>query len=164
MVRVAGVCRYGQAGTPTVTISTAFDKASRTYSITVKQKTPPTKDQADKVAVMIPVKMGLLGPSGQELSFTVTKGRHKQHSKTTAVLLAEDAESKFELSGVEEQPVPSLLRDFSAPVKMVVEGQTEDDLLFILANDTDDVNRFDPQHVHSRHVYTRHFYTRHIKA
>jgi aminopeptidase N len=134
-------CRYGQAGTPTVTVSTAFDKASKTYTITVKQHTPPTKDQSDKVPVMIPIKMGLLGSSGQELSFTVTKGRHKQRSPTMAVLLAEEAESKFELSGVEEEPVPSLLRDFSAPVKLIVDGQTEEHLIFLLANDTDDVNR-----------------------
>jgi aminopeptidase N len=90
---------------------------------------------------MIPVKIGLLGPSGQELAFSVTTGRHKQHAKESAVLLADKATSVFVLSGVSERPVPSLLRDFSAPVKMTVKGQTDEDLVFIMAHDTDQVNR-----------------------
>ena len=44
-------------------------------------------------------------------------------------------------SGVEVEPVPSLLRDFSAPVKMTVEGQTDEQLVFLFANDTDPFNR-----------------------
>ena len=124
-----------------MTVSTSYDKASQTLALTVKQRTPATKDQPEKAPVMIPVRMGLLGPSGAELPFTVTKGRHKRASDTEAVLIAEDETSTFELSGVAEQPVPSVLRDFSAPVTLTVEGQTEDDLVFILANDTDEINR-----------------------
>jgi aminopeptidase N len=122
-------------------VSTKHDPASKTYTITVTQRTPPTKDQAEKGPVLIPVTTGLLGRSGEELKFTVTKGRHKQRHDTEAVLLAEDATSVFELSGVAEAPVPSLLRDFSAPVNMTVEGQSDEDLVFIMANDTDKVNR-----------------------
>ena len=143
-------CRYGQAGTPEVSIKTAHDAAAQTYTITITQKTPATKEQTEKVPVLIPVSVGLLGPSGAELPFTVTTGRHKQRSETTAVLLAEDATSTFVLSGVRERPVPSLLRDFSAPVNMTVEGQTDADLVFIMANDTDPVNRCAPELVQRR--------------
>ena len=125
-------------------MATQHDPASQTYTVTVTQKTPPTKDQTEKVPLLIPVSIGLLGPDGAEIKFKVTAGRHKQRSDTTAVLLAEEEVSKFELSGVAERPVPSVLRDFSAPVNMTVEGQTDDELVFIMANDTDEVNRCAP--------------------
>ena len=135
-------CRYGQAGTPHITVTTEHDPAAKTYTITVKQRTPSTKDQPEKVPLLIPVGVGLLAPSGEEVQFTVTKGRHKQRSETHAVLLAEDETSVFELSGVSQAPVPSLLRNFSAPVNMTVEGQKDEDLVFIMKHDTDEVNRY----------------------
>ena len=122
-------------------ITTQHDPAAKSYTITVQQHTPPTKDQKEKAPVMIPIKMGLLGPDGAELPIRVTKGRHKQRGDTCAVLIAEDETATFELAGVAARPVPSLLRDFSAPVTMTVEGQTDEDLVFIMAHDTDEVNR-----------------------
>lgn len=133
---------YGQAGTPAITVATSYDPAAKTCTVTVKQATPPTKDQPDKVPVLIPITVGLLGPDGAELDFTVTSGRAKTRGKS-AVLLAENATDTFVLSGVSAKPTPSLLRDFSAPVNMTVEGQTEADLVFLLAHDTDPVNRWD---------------------
>lgn len=73
----------------------------------------------------------------------VTQGRHKARG-TTAVLLVENETDTFVLSGVASKPTPSLLRNFSAPVKMTVEGQTDEDLVFILANDSDAFNRCAP--------------------
>lgn len=71
------------------------------------------------------------------------QGRHKARG-TTAVLLVENETDMFVLSGVASKPTPSLLRNFSAPVKMTVEGQTDEDLVFILANDSDAFNRCVP--------------------
>jgi aminopeptidase N len=103
--------------------------------------TPPTKDQPEKVPLLIPVTVGLLGADGAPLAFAVAAGRAKQRSETEAVLLLEGAEEAFVLSGVAEAPTPSLLRNFSAPVNMTVEGQTDEDLSFLLAHDADPFNR-----------------------
>ena len=59
------------------------------------------------------------------------------------MLRVEKAEQEFVFEDVYAQPVPSLLRNFSAPVKMTVLGQTEADLAHILAFDTDPFNRWD---------------------
>lgn len=61
---------------------------------------------------------------------------------TTAVLEFDTAEASYVFEDVSEKPVPSILREFSAPVKLEVEGQTEDDLLFLFANDSDPFNRY----------------------
>ena len=134
--------RYGQAGTPKLTISTEYDAAAKTFTIKSKQVTEPTREQTEKVAVLIPIKVGLLGPDGAEMAFTVTDGKFARHGDDKSAVLLADADSNtFVLSGVDAKPVPSLLRDFSAPVKLDIEGQTEQDLTFIMANDTDAFNR-----------------------
>jgi len=62
---------------------------------------------------------------------------------TSTVLRVEQAEKEFVFEDVYAKPVPSLLRNFSAPVKMTVLGQTEEDLAHMLAHDTDPVNRWE---------------------
>jgi aminopeptidase N len=142
LVAQGGACRYGQAGTPELTVSTSYDAAAKTFTITTRQRTPPTPEQPDKIPVLIPIKVGLLGPDGAEMPFTVTTGQFARHEgNTSAVLMADAEHNMFVLSGVEAKPVPSLLRDFSAPVKMTVEDQSEDELVFMMANDTDAFNR-----------------------
>lgn len=139
---LSSVSRYGQAGTPSLSISTEYDSAAKTFTITSKQATAPTRDQPEKVPVLIPIKIGLLGQDGAELPFTVAEGKFSRHGDDkSAVLLADEETNKFVLSGVESKPVPSLLRDFSAPVKLEVVGQTQEDLTFIMAHDTDAFNR-----------------------
>lgn len=76
------------------------------------------------------------------MSFTVNDGKYARHGDDkSAVLLADADTNTFVLSGVDAKPVASLLRDFSAPVKLEIEGQAEDELTFIMANDTDSFNR-----------------------
>lgn len=135
---------YGQAGTPQLTVSTKYDASAQTYTITTQQSTPPTNGQPDKVPVLIPIGLGLLGPDGAELPFTVHEGKFARHGDDkSAVLLADEASNTFVLSGVTAQPVPSLLRNFSAPVTMTIDGQTDEDLTFLMAHDTDAFNKWD---------------------
>lgn len=136
---------YGQAGTPQLTVSTKYDASAQTYTITTQQSTPPTNGQPDKVPVLIPIGLGLLGPDGAELPFTVHEGKFARHGDDkSAVLLADEASNTFVLSGVTAQPVPSLLRNFSAPVTMTIDGQTDEDLTFLMAHDTDAFNKCAP--------------------
>ena len=130
---------YHQAGTPEVSIEDAYDPATKRYTLTIRQTTKPTPGQADKYPQVIPVAMGLLDGNGQELA-TRLQGAPDAVAGTR-VLLATQAENRFEFTGVASPPVPSLLRDFSAPVKL--SGLTPDRLRFLAAHDSDPFVRWD---------------------
>ncbi|KAK9918305.1 hypothetical protein WJX75_003036 [Coccomyxa subellipsoidea] len=126
---------YAQAGTPHVKIAASYNAANRTYTVKASQQTLPSPGQSEKGPVPIPVAVGLLGQDGTELPLNL-KGESAEPA-TTKVLLLTEKEQEFVFTEVSEKPVPSLLRDFSAPVKLEVEGQTEDELVFLLAHDKD---------------------------
>ena len=118
---------YHQAGTPEVTVSDSYDAGSRRYTLTLAQRTPPTPGQPDKQPVVIPVVMGLLDGSGREI--------------VARTLLFNEAEQSFAFDDVAERPVPSLLRGFSAPVKL--SGVPVEHLRFLAAHDTDPFVRWE---------------------
>jgi aminopeptidase N len=130
---------YHQAGTPEISIEDAYDPATKRYSLSVRQATKPTPGQADKYPLVIPIAMGLLDGNGQELA-TRLDGEPDSVAGTR-VLLARRAENHFEFVDVASPPVPSLLRDFSAPVKL--SGVTPDRLRFLAAHDTNPFVRWD---------------------
>ncbi|KUF11477.1 aminopeptidase N [Pseudoponticoccus marisrubri] len=118
---------YSQAGTPRVQVDE--DWTDGTYSLTVRQHTPPTPGQPDKAPQVIPLAVGLLGPNGDEVV-------------PTRVLEVTEAEQRFEFTGLGARPVPSLNRGFSAPI--VLERETSRaERAFLLAHDTDPFNRWD---------------------
>jgi aminopeptidase N len=130
---------YHQAGTPEVTIEDAYDATSKRYSLTIRQSTAPTPGQPDKQPLVIPVAMGLLDGNGQEVP---TRLDGEPEAKPgTRVLLATDSETRFEFVDVASAPVPSVLRGFSAPVKL--SGLSPDRLRFLAAHDTDPFVRWD---------------------
>ncbi|HET8746780.1 MAG TPA: aminopeptidase N [Ramlibacter sp.] len=119
---------YSQAGTPRVQVQTNFDPATGVYSLTLSQSCPPTPGQAEKLPFVIPIALGLLDGSGREL----TAGLH---------VLTQESET-LTFTGLAEEPVPSLLRGFSAPV--ILECEFSDrQLLTLLANDSDPFNRWE---------------------
>ncbi|HEX4368973.1 MAG TPA: DUF3458 domain-containing protein, partial [Rhodopila sp.] len=130
---------YHQAGTPEVSIEDSYDPATKRYSLTVRQATRPTPGQPDKYPLVIPVAMGLLDGNGQEIA-TRLDGE-PDTTPGTRVLLATQAENRFEFIDVASPPVPSLLRGFSAPVKL--SGLTPDRLRFLAAHDTDPFVRWE---------------------
>jgi aminopeptidase N len=107
---------YDQAGTPELTVEDRYDAAARSYELTLAQRVPPTPGQAEKQPMPIPVAMGLVAPDGTELP-TRLAGEAKP-SAGTRVLLLEEARQTFRFEDVPAKPVPSLLRGFSAPVKL----------------------------------------------
>ena len=122
---------YSQAGTPDIAFSSKYDEKAKTFSITLSQKTPDTPGQTDKKPMHIPVAVGLLGKAGNDLL-----------PEKTAILHLKEKEQTFKFDNIGEKPVPSVLRGFSAPVKLYSD-MTEDDLLFLMAHDTDGFNRWD---------------------
>jgi aminopeptidase N len=107
---------YEQAGRPEITIEDRWDKATKSYELSIAQKIPPTPGQAEKLPMLIPLAMGLLGPDGAELP-TRLEEEAESRDGTRVITLAE-ARERFRFVDVPAPPVPSLLRGFSAPVKL----------------------------------------------
>ena len=131
---------YHQAGTPELTVSDAYDPATSCYTLTVRQSCPPTPGQPDKAPFHLPLALGLLDVDGQDVPLQLAGEAAPQG--TTRVLEVREPEHVFEFIKVPARPVPSLLRGFSAPVKLNT-TESETDLRFRLAHDRDDFNRWD---------------------
>ncbi len=121
---------YSQAGTPRVQASGQYDAAARSYTLTLSQSCPPTPGQSDKQPFVIPITLGLLAASGEAIPGTAR----------TVVL--SDATQTITFDNVDAAPVPSLLRNFSAPVVLEY-GYSDDALLTLLAHDSDAFNRWE---------------------
>ena len=119
---------YAQAGTPEITFAESYDAAARRFTLTLRQHTNPTPGQPGKEPFLIPVAIGLLDAAGGEL-----------HARDAAAQSA--PEQVFTFENIASAPVPSLFRNFSAPIKL--KGQTRERLAFLAAKDTDLFNRWD---------------------
>ena len=118
---------YSQAGTPRLTVTDDF-KDGR-YSLHIAQETPPTPGQPDKLPLHVPVAVGLLDQSGAEVV-------------PTQMLELTETGQTFTFDGLAARPVPSILRDFSAPV-IVDRTPPDGERAFLLKHDTDPFNRWD---------------------
>jgi aminopeptidase N len=132
---------YQQAGTPELAISDSFDAATGTYTLDVAQSCPATPGQDHKDPFHIPLAIGLLDPqTGGELP--VQPVGEERARDTTRVLDMRQQRQTFKFAGLSTQPVPSLLRGFSAPVNLNLE-QDDGTLAFALAHDSDPFNRWE---------------------
>ncbi len=131
---------YAQAGTPRLGARGEWNAADGSYTLTLTQHTPPTPGQAEKLPLVIPVAVGLIAPDGSDMPLQL-EGEN-QPGASTRVLELKAAEQRFRFVGLSAEPVPSLLRGFSAPVLLELE---EDDhrLAFRMARDSDPCNRWD---------------------
>ena len=108
---------YEQAGTPEITVEDRWDKKTKSYELSIAQKVPPTPGQGEKLPMLIPLAMGLLGPKGVELPTRLAEETESREG-TRVITLAEPRET-FRFVDVAAPPVPSLLRGFSAPIKLM---------------------------------------------
>lgn len=130
---------YSQAGTPEIDAHGEYDYVHGEYHLTLRQRTPATPGQPDKLPLHIPIRMGLVGTkSGQDLTLSLDGEKIGKD----AVIHLRDDEQTFVFTDVAEAPVPSLLRSFSAPVKLHFPYSRED-LAFLLTHDSDGFNRWD---------------------
>ncbi len=132
---------YEQAGTPELSIRGDYDAGARTYSLSVRQHTPPTPGQSLKAPLHLPLAIGLLGKDGGNLPLRLA-GEHSPSECHTRVLELRETEECFRFIDVPERPVPSLLRGFSAPVKLRFD-YSEKELSFLMAHDSDGFARWD---------------------
>ncbi|WP_211461871.1 aminopeptidase N [Collimonas silvisoli] len=138
---------YSQAGTPRVQAQSKYDAASKTYELTLSQTCAPTPGQAKKLPFHIPVAVGLLDSKGNDMPLRLqTDGKGKASgdagAATTRVLELTKAQQTFRFVDVAEQPVPSILRNFSAPVVLDA-AYSDAELAFLLAHDSDPFNRWE---------------------
>jgi len=129
---------YSQAGTPVLDIEREYDADKKTYRLTIKQSCPVTPRQEKKEAFHIPLKIALLDETGQTLSL----GGNDADDNYEMVLEIKNDEQRFEFSNIDSEPVPSLLRGFSAPVKINL-PRSDNELKFLMAHDSDPFNRWD---------------------
>ena len=107
---------YSQAGTPVVAVRGAYDAAALTYTLDIAQSTPPTPGQSEKEPFHIPFAVGLVDQTGRDIPLRIDG--EAAPVGTTRVLDVREARQSFRFAGINAPPVPSLLRGFSAPVKV----------------------------------------------
>ncbi|MEX2480326.1 MAG: DUF3458 domain-containing protein, partial [Gammaproteobacteria bacterium] len=126
---------YSQAGTPVVVAEGRYDAAAERYTLTLRQSTPPTPGQPEKKPLHIPLAVGLIGPEGHDLPLD-------PGGATTRVLELTDAEQSFAFEAIPAEPVPSLNRNFSAPVilRLPLDRRQR---AFLMHHDGDPFNRWE---------------------
>ncbi len=140
---------YQQAGTPELTVNGRYDRHQKTYSLAVSQHCAPSPGQPRKLPYHIPLRIGFVDETGHDLQLELD-------GKTTAGDLVLDItghEHIFCFTNVESKPYASILRGFSAPVKLTTNA-TRDDLLFLMQHDSDLFNRWEASQTLSTRLLT----------
>jgi aminopeptidase N len=131
---------YDQSGTPRLEIRDRYDSASQSYELTVRQSCPPTPGQPEKRPFHMPLSVGLLGADGRDMPLQLEGEPAPQG--TSRVLSLRQEKTVFRFINVPTPPVPSLGRNFSAPV--VIDHPYGDDALrYLLTFDSDPFNRWE---------------------
>ncbi len=136
---------YTQAGTPVLTITDNYNAQQKTYTLTIKQHCPSTPEATaeEKQPYHFPLSMGLVGQQGVLPVVLQGDSENSENSSATSLVLEITQEQQeFVFVDVQEKPVPSLLRHFSAPVRLDIK-RTREDYLQLLAYDEDAFSRWD---------------------
>ncbi|MEO6032417.1 MAG: aminopeptidase N, partial [Burkholderiaceae bacterium] len=132
---------YAQAGTPLLTARGRYDAPTRTYTLGIEQA-GTTADSAAREPFVVPLLVGLIGRDGRALTLQLEDEPATATPSTERLLVVEEARSFFTFVNVDVEPVPSLLRGFTAPV-ILTDGLTDADLLILLQHDSDPFNRWE---------------------
>ncbi len=128
---------YNQAGTPHIRASGRWLADEAAFELVLAQETPPTPGETVKKALHIPFEVGLVGPNGNDMEVTLDGRRASSH-----VLDLDRSSRTFRFEGVGAAPVPSLNRDFTAPVH-VTSDIDDAGLAFLMAHDSDPFARWE---------------------
>ena len=139
---------YTQSGTPELACSLDYDPHAKTARLTVSQVVPPTPGQSSKEPMHIPLKVGLIGANGDELPLKLNG-----EDLPDGLLEVTAREQVFEFHDVPAPPTPSLLRDFSAPVRLTTNLQP-DQIEFLMIHDSDPFNRWQAAQTYANNLMT----------
>ncbi|XP_030454061.1 puromycin-sensitive aminopeptidase [Syzygium oleosum] len=147
---------YSQAGTPMVKVTSSYNAEAHTFSLKFCQEVLPTPGQPVKEPMFIPLSVGLLDSTGKDmpLSSVYHDGTLQSVAKDgqpvySTVLRVTKKEEEFVFADINERPIPSLLRGFSAPIRLESD-LADSDLFFLLAHDSDEFNRWEAGQVLAR--------------
>ena len=140
---------YTQSGTPELACSLDYDPHAKTARLHVSQVVPPTPGQASKEPMLIPLKVGLIGANGDELPLKLDGDA----SLSDGLLEVTEREQVFEFHDVPAPPTPSLLRDFSAPVRLTT-NLDPDQIEFLMMHDSDPFNRWQAAQAYAANLMT----------
>jgi aminopeptidase N len=132
---------YVQAGTPLLEVERSWDAEKGRFALTFRQHCPRGQELNDFQPMLIPVRMALLDSDGSEMPL-VLDGEDASGAGTERVLEVTDFQQTFVFVGLTNEPCPSLLRGFSAPVDLRI-SRTAQELSFLMAHDKDSFNRWD---------------------
>ncbi|MFL1808635.1 aminopeptidase N [Plesiomonas shigelloides] len=127
---------YSQAGTPQLQVRDEYDAKQQVYRLHVRQSTPPTPEQTEKLALHIPLDIELYAEDGAVIPL------QSGGQAVSSVLNVTEPEQTFVFELVPQAPVISLLREFSAPVKLDY-LYTDKQLTFLMAHARNDFARWD---------------------
>ena len=127
---------YEQAGTPTIVASGRYDVQAKRYTLDLAQTTPATPGQPDKLPVVLPVALGLVGKEG-DLALVTDSPAYAGGG----VIVLDQPSLSVTFDDVAEPPIPSLLRGFSAPARLELD-LSDADLLRLFSGDSDSFNRW----------------------
>jgi len=145
---------YAQAGTPRLKVQGQWDAGNARYALTLSQHVPSSTGQpGEAMPLVIPVAVGLIAPDGRDLPLRLEEEGKQSTGEAvfTKVLALDEAEKTFYFTGIEVDPVASVLRGFSAPV-ILEQEEDEARLAFLMANDSDPFNRWDAAQRYSERV------------
>ena len=129
---------YSQAGTPVLEVLEEYNQQDKTYRLTLNQSCAATPGQQVKDPLHIPVKLGLLSANGSVANICI----NSSEPCTETIIELKEKQQTFVFENLDEKPVVSLLRGFSAPVNLKMK-QSLDQLAFLLSYDTDTFNRWE---------------------
>ena len=132
---------YEQAGTPRLDVRDRYDAATRTYELTVTQSCPPTPGQPTKLPMHMPLVVGLLDAEGPRSAAAPRRRDRRPRARARVLSLRKETEV-FRFLDVPASPVPSLGRDFSAPV-IIDYAYSDEALQHLLSYDSDPFNRWE---------------------
>ena len=142
---------YSQAGTPELQVSSRYDAATCRYYLSIAQSCPATPGQTEKRRFHIPFAIGLLDQDGHDIALNLDG---TLSDRSTMILHIKADQETFCFNDVPCEPVPSLLRGFSAPVRLSYD-YTDEQLAFLMAHDSDEFNRWDASQMFSMAVIGR---------
>ncbi|MBF0214638.1 MAG: DUF3458 domain-containing protein, partial [Magnetococcales bacterium] len=133
---------YRQAGTPRVTVRSHFQPEAACYELTIEQQCQAHGQTEPGAPLTIPLAMALLDPVTRAPLPLILPGENPDHAPLERVLELTRTVETFRFTGIKQPPIPSLLRGFSAPVKLIA-PHTEADLAFLWGAENDPFNRWD---------------------
>ena len=135
---------YSQAGTPEVAVTMGYDAAAQICTLHFKQSCPDTPESSNKAPFLIPFSVSLLDSAGNPIALELSNDKVDGvvTGDSRMIINLTEAEQSVSFVGVSEKPLPSLLGDFSAPVKYNFDYSV-DDYIFLMQHDTDDFNRWE---------------------